>query len=273
MKDKSVHITTLLSQNYGIDISAYDESYLAKSIDRRIEEIACEGFEAYCSVLLENQVEASFLYNSLNNSFTELFRNTLTFSYLEHVVLPLLIEKKRRQRQKEIRIWSAACASGHEAYSLAMLCDELIRSFNSTVTIRIFATDNNSEELKKARLAKFNASSISNITKRRFDEYLKKDGDDYKLITRIKEMVDISYFDLLSAENSCPPASIFGNFDIVLCSNILFYYKPEYRLKIIEKVKHCMAANAFFVTGEAEVDIVRKLQFKECFGGSAVFRL
>ncbi len=272
MKDKAGHITAILSQNYGIDISAYDESYLTKSIDRRIEEIACVSFEAYCRLLLENQTEANSLCNSLNNSFTELFRNSLTFSYLEHVVLPLLIEKKRRHGQKEIRIWSAACASGHEAYSIAMLCDELIQTSDYPIAIRIFATDNNNEELLKAKQAKFKASSISNISHKRYEEYLKLEGGEYRLIKRIKDMVDVSFFDLISEENSCPPASIFGNFDIVLCSNILFYYKPESRIKIIERVKHCLADNAYFVTGEAEVDIVKKLHFKECFAGSAVFK-
>jgi chemotaxis methyl-accepting protein methylase len=272
MHDKTSHIVDLLLQTWGLDVSAYDESYLIKSINKRIKETSEKNFESYCKLILENRIEADVLCNLLNNSYTELFRNSLTFSYLEHVVLPSLIAKKKSCGQKEIRIWSAACASGHEAYSIAMICDELIKAFEYPISIRIFATDNNSEELVKAKQAKFKALSISNISLKRCEEYLKLDGGEYRLIKRIKDMVDVSFFDLMSEENSCPPASIFGNFDVVFCSNILFYYKPEFRIKIVEKVKHCMADNAYFVTGEAEVDIVKKLHFRECFTGSAVFK-
>jgi chemotaxis methyl-accepting protein methylase len=268
----SNHIAHLLLQTWGLDVFAYDETYLTKVLNKRIDETREDSFKSYCKLVEENRDEADILCNSLNNSYTELFRNSLTFSYLEHVVLPSLIEKKKNSGQKEIRIWSAACASGHEAYSIAMLCDELIHSFHCPLAIRIFATDNNTDELLKARQGSFNSNSISNISYKRCEQYLRREGDMYKLIPRIKEMVDISVFDLLSDENSCPPASIFGNFDIVFCSNILFYYKPEFRLKIIEKVKHCLADNAYFVTGEAEVNIVKKLKFKECFDGSAVFK-
>jgi chemotaxis methyl-accepting protein methylase len=95
--------------------------------------------------------ECGLLVASLNNTFSEFFRNTLTFAYLEQIVLPGIIERKKREKHREIRIWSAACASGQEPYSIAILIDELIRVQNANLSCHIFATDINPSEITVAK--------------------------------------------------------------------------------------------------------------------------
>jgi len=114
MESKFNGIAVLLKSNHGIDISGYDPSFAEKSIDRRIA--LCKDFTHadYLDFLTNNAAEVHLLIDSLHNSFTEFFRNPLTFSYLEQLVLPQLLAAKSRKNEKNIRIWSAACASGAE---------------------------------------------------------------------------------------------------------------------------------------------------------------
>jgi len=272
MESKFNGIAEFLKSNHGIDLSGYDSSFVEKTIERRLA--LCKGFihVDYLNFLTNNAAEVHLLIDSLHNSFTESFRNPLTFSYLEQLVLPQLLASKSRKNEKNIRIWSAACASGAEPYSLAILLDELNESYPSKFNFRIFATDNNPTELNKAKEGIFNSSSMNKVTLKRVNHNFSREEESYILSPRLKELVDFSYFDLLSDTKSCPEPSIYGNFDLVMCSNLLFYYKPALRSKILDKVENTMAPGAFLVTGETERDILTKHNFHELYDHSAIFQ-
>ena len=94
------------------DISKYDEQFLNKTLQKRFLEIYCTNADDYLEVIKHNTEEVGFFLNSLQVGYTEFFRNSLTFSVLEQIVLPALIQKKKDSKRKEIRIWSAACSGG-----------------------------------------------------------------------------------------------------------------------------------------------------------------
>jgi chemotaxis methyl-accepting protein methylase len=183
-----------------------------------------------------------------------------------------MLAAKVKRKEKSIRIWSAACASGPEPYSLAMLADEISGSHTGNIDFRIFATDNNLPELSKAGMGIFPAISMTKVTLKRAQSYFTRDGEQYTISPHLKGMVDFSYFDLLSDSRSCPEPSIYGNFDLVMCSNLLFYYQPELRLKILGKVEATMTPGAFLVTGETERDLLLKNGYQEVIEYSAIFR-
>jgi chemotaxis methyl-accepting protein methylase len=83
--------------------------------------------------------------------------------------------------------------------------------------------------------------------------------------------VDFSFFDLLSDQGACPASSIYGNFDLVLCCNLLFYYKPEFRTRILEKLSNTLAPGGFLVTGETEREILLKNGYREYIEFSSIF--
>lgn len=192
---------------------------------------------------------------------------------MERHILPSLFSLKQREHQKEIRIWSAASASGQEAYSLAILCEELIATSNIPLTYRIFATDIDPAQVSKASEGVFSTNMVGNISLKRLNTYFKKQGDNYVISTLIKNRVIFSQFDLLSNEAYCPPSSIFGEFDIVFCSNLLFYYKPKHRLSIVEKITKCISAETYLVTGEAERETLSGYGFREVIPYSAIFQM
>jgi len=272
MENKYKGIVEFLLTSHGIDISGFDATFVEKTIDRRRVLFKDDSLSDYFNFLVTSTEEVGQLIGSLHISYSEFFRNPLTFAYLEQLILPQLSGRKREGLPSGVRIWSAACASGQEAYSIAMLMDELNQNRGAEIKYQIFATDNNQDEITRAREGLFNIASINKVSLKRVQNYFTKQEDYYLFSSRLKKSVDFSVFDLLSARQTSPSPSIFGNFDLVFCCNVLFYYEPASRLKILEKVGNTMSPDAFLVTGETERDILLKNGFSEVFPHSAIFQ-
>jgi len=265
------HLTSLMSR-YNRNISVYSDSFLKNSINDRKSKLEMGSDNEYLNYLEVNKDEAGLLMDRLTNSYSEFFRNPLTFAYLAQVIFPQLIERKKARNENEIRIWSSACASGQEAYSLAILGDELIKSNRSDITFRIFATDISSKELYNAQNGVYSQAALGNVSLKRIQSYFTGEGETYAINHRLKEYIDFSVFDLLSNQECCPPASIYGNFDLVFCSNLLFYYNTEYQALILRKVGNCLVKGGYLVTSEAERDIVNGKYYREVFLNSTIFQ-
>lgn len=257
---------------YNQDISVYDDNFLQNIINDRKRELGMVPDSEYLDYLEIRAEEAAVFRSRLTNSYSEFFRNPLTFAYLEQVILPQLIEKKRIRKENEIRIWSAACASGQEAYSIAILCNELIETKKADLNYLIFATDIDQEVLDQAQRGHYPPATLGKVTLKRLQTYFSRKGENYHIAPQIKNYVDFSVFDLLSDQGSCPPASIYGNFDLVFCSNLLFYYKPEYRNQMLKKVESNLAKGGCLITGETEREIIKGNNYREVFANSAIFQ-
>jgi chemotaxis protein methyltransferase CheR len=272
MFTETTHIINLLKHLCTFDISKYDVSFLKKSLQKRITETHCNSVEEYGSYMEQNSEEARIFTDSLQISYSEFFRNPITFAVLERIILPSLILKKKNTKHKEIRIWSAACAAGQESYSLAILLEELINSESNNLYYRIFATDQNEEQIKEAQEGKYSATALNNMNFKRLKQWFSIQGDTYSVNPELKKNIDFSTFDLFNKQLGCPPTSIFGDFDLVLCANLLFYYKPAYQKKILEKTSYCLAKGGYIIVGETERDILMKHHYQEVFPQSGIFQ-
>ena len=224
MENTLLDIVELLKQSYGIDISVYEHSFLLKSLtDKRLGRPNLP-ISDYYTLLKTDHREASQFVESLHIGYSEFFRNPLTFSFLEQFILPQLWTNKKKMKETGIRIWSAACASGQESYSIAILLDEMVESLKEKPQISIFATDNNTEELEKAQKGIYDHNSLNKVTLKRIRNYFRPVGELYEISPTVRKYVDFSHFDLLSDQRSCPAPSLYGNFDLIFCSNLLFYY-------------------------------------------------
>jgi len=250
----------LLKEQYALDISMYDSSFLEKSIQFRLSSTSCLNFEAYLDYMAKVPNETSCLFDQLSNSYSEFFRNPLTFEILEQLVIPGLFERQSKKLSGEIRIWSAGCASGQEPYSLAMLLDNFKNTRVPTMSYRIFATDNSVNELEVARKGVFDFKSVQNTKLEYAEKYFRQKGESYKLDSKLMEQVDFSVYDLLDKDSGSPSASIYGDFDLIMCSNVLFYYQPDYQQIILQKIYSALKPGGFFITGEAEKQIVNSFK-------------
>jgi chemotaxis methyl-accepting protein methylase len=272
MEKSNRQITEFLKQSYGIDVSKYDDSFLNRSLQKSRIETQTSSEKVYSTVLEKNEIEGKAFLESLNISYTEFFRNPLTFAVLERIILPSVALKKGKSKQKEIRVWSAACAAGQEVYSLAILLEELINDGKDNLNYRIFGTDLKNSQVKEAQKGRYVAANLNNLNLKRVNQWFTKKGDTYIVNQELKRNIDFSVFDLFNEQLGCPPASIFGDFDLVICANLLFYYKPEYQKNILEKMGNCIAKDGYLITGETERDIVLNHNYCEVYPQSAIFQ-
>ena len=272
MEETNRKIVGILMSLHGIDLTKFDAYFLERSVRKRIKETHCASEAAYFNILENNKKEGIILLDSLNISYTDFFRNPLTFAVLERIILPSVILKRGNARQKEIRIWSAACAGGQEAYSLAMLMEEQINEGTNKLNYRIFVTDLKGPQVNAAQEGRYAANDLNNLNLNRVNQWFTRNGDTFTVKNELKKNIDFSVFDLFNDQLSCPPASIFGDFDLVICANILFYYRPEYQNKIIKKISDSMAQGGYLVTGETERDRLLKQNYIEVFPQSCIFQ-
>ena len=185
--------------------------------------------------------------------------------------LPNYCIHNQQFNQKEIRIWSAACAGRQEAYSLAILLEELNKGREVPWDYRIFATDKSVAQVDEARRGVFSQQALAKMTLSWTEQWFEKQNESYVVRPELKRCIDFSVFDLLDQTNGCPSSSIFGDFDIVFCSNVLFYYKPVFRTAILEKVTSCLSKDGYIVVSEVERDFMLNNLFREVYPQSGIF--
>jgi chemotaxis methyl-accepting protein methylase len=262
-----------MRQTHARDVARYDQSFLAKTVAKRIEATARRTIADYASYLSENMGEAEELLESLGVTFSEFFRNPLAFALLEQVVLPKLITQKKKASGSEIRVWSAGCAAGQEAYSLAILLHELATAQENAISFRIFATDISESSLAAARVGAYQTRELHRVGFGHLRECFAHDGDTYRISIRIRGHVDFSTYDLLDERSSGPPAGIYGDFDLIVCSNVLLYYRGDVRQAILARLHRALAPRGYLVIGESERSMVESsLGFQAVATPAAVFQ-
>lgn len=266
-------IIDVMNRTHDRDLSPYDAVFLVKSLDNRLSAVGISSLPDYCDYLAGNAAEAAALVDSLHISYSEFFRTPLTFDLLEQLILPGLFAEKEKNCQRELRIWSAACAAGQEAYSIAILLDEVISERKNQAGFRLFATDHSVVELESARQGIYDSAAVRNVRLKHIQKYFEVHQESYKVSQRLKDQVDFSIYNLLDQNSGSPAASIYGDFDLVLCGNLLFYYRADIRQMILDKMHRSLTPGGYLVTGEAEREIVAKhAGFRAIVPPSTVFR-
>jgi len=234
-----------------IDINGYEDKFVREQIEDRIIQIHAKSYSDYFNRIKTDAFELDKLTERLSNNTSRFFRKPLLFEYLYSVLLPELISAKGKEDDYSLRIWSAGCSQGQEPYSVAILLNELpngLENFN----VNIFSSDVNNENLRKANSALYNFESIKNVKYGLLKKYFIQREEEFELATSVKEMVQFSKFDLLDLKHQSPPESIFGNFDIILCCNVLMYYKAGYKEIIFNKLYKNLTPGGYLILGESE---------------------
>jgi chemotaxis protein methyltransferase CheR len=250
MNSDITEIVALMQSKYGSDLTVFDPSFVRKAIEKRTFELELTTFERYCSYLENHPDEALAIMRSLTITYTQFFRDPLTFAFLEQTILPMLISQKKTG--SELRMWSAGCSTGQEAYSLAILFADSLIPRDKQIRCRIFATDRNLAALHEAQDGVFDSDALQNLRLKQVARHFQKIGDCYMVDSTLRQLVSFTFFDLLDLTSSNPPESIYGDFDVIVCSNLLMYYTPEAQQIIVEKLVKSLSATGVLVTGEAE---------------------
>jgi chemotaxis methyl-accepting protein methylase len=217
-----------------------------------------ETNDDYHKLIQLDESERMHLITSLKNSYSLFFRSGSVFSMLEDYLVPLIFRQKAVSSHREVRVWSAGCAAGQEPYSLAMVLDYYRYITKQDLLFRIFATDYSSRILDCAINGRYDRQAMDNVKLKYFDRYFEGFDGAFSVNPDLSRNIQFSYYDLLDRESIAPPDSLFGDFDLILCCNVLFYYNNESQLFILNKLARSLVGGGYLITGEAEAEIVEK---------------
>ncbi|MEJ7654813.1 MAG: CheR family methyltransferase [Chloroflexia bacterium] len=233
-----------LRQKHGIDFRSYKAPTIRRWLQRRFVATNSQGLEGYRSYLREQPDEHQILVGSFLIKVTEFFRDAETFAYIQNDILPKLIARAQ-DRGSELRIWSAGCATGEEAYSLAIAVSEAIGDNFAAEKVRIFATDLDANAIAFARRGAYSELSLDEMPQELINKYFVRTDDGYQVSKRIRSLVVFGRHDL---GQKAP----FPQIDLVVCRNVLIYFTTELLRRTLQTFAFSLRDEGYLVLGKAE---------------------
>lgn len=227
----------------GHDFSNYKRPTLLRRIERRINIHNLADLPAYAAYLKESNDEITALLKDLLISVTNFFRDERAFEILEKEIIPRLIEGKNSAQQ--VRIWVAGCATGEEAYSLAILCAEKILGVIDAPKIQIFATDIDENAINHAREGVYTINDAAYVSPERLRRFFNKDGEVYRIRQEIREMVLFATHNVIKD----PP---FSHLDLISCRNLMIYLNHVAQERALETFHFALSPGKFLFLGTSE---------------------
>lgn len=236
-------IFTHLRIRTGHDFSNYKQATLLRRIERRINVRSQADLPSYAAFLQQNPEESQALLKDLLISVTNFFRDKKPFQALEHDVLPTLFHNKKAD--SAVRIWVAGCATGEEAYSLAMLVAERTAGVLDAPKVQIFATDIDEAAIMTAREGLYTLNDAADVSPERLLRFFTKEGDSYRIQRELREMVLFATHNFLKD----PP---FSRLDLITCRNVLIYLNATAQERVMETFHFALRAGGFLLLGTSE---------------------
>ena len=233
-----------LRERAGIDFSSYKMPTILRRLQRRILATATTDLDGYVHYLNTHPQEYQQLINTLLIKVTEFFRDPDLFAYVRTEVLPDLIAHAE-QGGREIRIWSAGCATGEEAYSLAMLVSEALGEQMEQYHVRIFATDVDADAVAFARRGTYPSSALTDLSEEVLERYFTRTDGAYGIKKAVRALVVFGQHDL-------GQRAPFPNVDLVVCRNVLIYFTPELQRRTLHLFAYSLRDGGYLVLGKAE---------------------
>lgn len=221
-----------------IDLDSYKERQMKRRIDSLIAKHKIDSYKAYVSELKRNKQWYDEFVTYLTINVSEFYRNPEQWTILEEKIFPMLFNKFG----KKLKIWSAACSTGDEPYSLVMLLSKLLPMEN----ISIIATDLDQQILEKAKAGLYHEKSLKGLPKEFVDKYFEKINDKtYAISEKIKKRVDFRQHDLL--KDTYP-----ADCHLIICRNVMIYFTEKAKEEIYKKFNNSLKQDGVLFVGSTE---------------------
>jgi len=236
-------IFTQLRVRTGHDFSNYKRATILRRIERRVGVKELSGLPQYANFLRENRGEAQALMKDLLISVTNFFRDPASIEALAKTVLPTIVGRKREG--EHIRVWIAGCATGEEAYTLAILLNESLESLATPQQIQIFATDLDAEAIAVAREGYYSDAGVADVLPDRLHRYFAKERDGYRIRRELRETI-------LFAVHNVTKDPPFSHLDLVSCRNLLIYLNRAAQARVLEVMHFALNPGGHLFLGASE---------------------
>lgn len=235
-------LSTLRDQR-GVDFSLYKPSTILRRIERRMGIAQVVSLEEYLRYIKHSPDEAKALYKDLLISVTKFFRDLESYNELKEKVIPQMVN--RAEPGKTLRVWVAGCATGEEAYSLAILFTDYLEKSERKCEVKVFATDIEKEAMEYASRGIYPESIAADLPEPQMRRFFTKEGGSLKVNTKIRQMVVFASHNLISD----PP---FNKMDMVSCRNLLIYLKPAQQQRLLKVFSFALYPHGYLFLGSSE---------------------
>lgn len=241
-----------ISRLAGIFFPNSKKYFIESRVRPRLESLGFKSFADYTRYLKfsssrANEIEVLFRLITINETY--FFRDELQFKVIEEKILPEIIETKPQNGFKNLRIWSAGCSTGEEAYTIAMIFLEKIKPKYPNIRVEIVGTDINSAVLEVAKRGIYKQYSIRLVPENYLRKYFRSQNkDEFQLVDDVKKMVRFEQLNLMDRFQMV----MMRNFDLVLLRNVLIYFDENSRREVISMVYDSMNRGAYLVVGCSE---------------------
>lgn len=236
-------IYILIRSATGHDFSQYKVNTIRRRIERRMAVHQIDKISGYVAYLQKNPAEIKMLFKDLLITVTNFFRDPKAFKLLnDKVILPMV---KAKPGEMPIRVWVPGCATGEEAYSIAILFSEAMKNFKKHLNVQIFATDIDEDAIEYARQGIYPDSIAADVPTDRLKTYFIKEENAYKIRKQIREMV------VFASQNLVKDAP-FSKLDMVSCRNVLIYMNALLQKKILPLFHYTLNPDGFMFLGTSE---------------------
>ncbi|HEX8867290.1 MAG TPA: protein-glutamate O-methyltransferase CheR, partial [Lentzea sp.] len=259
-----------LKESRGFDFTGYKRTSLMRRVRHRMTQIGVEDYGDYIDQLQVNADEFSVLFNTILINVTAFFRDPEAWKYLRDEVIPGLIAD--RGPEEPIRVWSAGCASGEEAYSLAIALAEALGPERFRQQVKIYATDVDDEALAHARHASYVERDLQSMPDELAAKYFEQQNGRYSFRKDLRRSV-------IFGRNELVQDAPISRIDLLVCRNTLMYFNQETQAKILGRFHFALVPKGVLFLGKAEmllshsrifdpVDLKRRI-FRKALSGPA----
>ena len=246
-------LVEFLRSTRSFDFKAYKKSTLMRRVRRRMSILGIEAFGDYHLHLENEPEEFVHLFNTVLINVTTFFRDTTPWELLRGQIIPKMLEQKRPQGS--IRVWSAGCATGEEAFTLAMMFADVMGMDAFRSRVKIYATDVDEDALSAARAATFTAKDVENIPPATLERYFEPFNGRLALKKELRRSIIFGRHDLLQ---DAPISRV----DILVCRNTLMYFTAPAQARILARLHFALTDGGILMLGRAETLLAHSSTFK-----------
>jgi two-component system CheB/CheR fusion protein len=243
--DDSPALDTLLvflKRNRGFDFTGYKRSTLERRLRKRMQLVGSESYESYLDLLQAQPDEFAHLFDTLLINVTRFFRDDAPWQFLAEELVPMLLATRPAM---PIRVWSAGCASGQEAYSLAMMLAEALGMDAFRERVKIYATDVDEQALAAARAASYEEKQVADVPPPLLERYFERAESRYVFRKELRRSVIFGRNDLVQ---DAPISRI----DLLVCRNTLMYFNADTQAMILGRFRFALADGGILFLGRSE---------------------
>ncbi len=247
----------------GADFTGYKRPSLQRLVDRRMGTVGAPDYQTYLDLLEVEAAELPLLLDTLLINVTAMFRDPPVWELLRNELLPGLLAALGPD--EPIRVWSAACATGEEAYSLAILLHELLGDQDYRRRVKVYATDIDEAALAVARAGRFSDTALETLSREQRHTYFERENDSWRFRSDLRPTLIFGRHDLLQ---DAPISRVL----LLACRNVLMYFTPETQTRVLERFSFALHKEGLLLLGRAEMLLTQSHLFTPVDLPHRVFR-